>query len=84
MAFTALEPPPPTPTTYTIKKGDTLSKIAKSFGVTAQQILTANPQIKDPNKIKIGDVITIPTSVPSEIIDSTSPSPSDDSGSSAP
>jgi LysM repeat protein len=75
----------PTQTTYTIAKGDNLSKIAKKFGVTQAQILTANPQIKDPNKIKIGDVIIIPLAIPSEIIDSTSPSASPgDSASTSP
>ena len=73
----------PTPTTYTVVKGDNLLKIAKKYGVTQAQILTANPQIKDPNKIKVGDVIVIPLAIPSEIIDSTSPSPAE-SASSAP
>jgi len=83
VSFVATTPPAPTPVTYEIKKGDNLSKIAKSFGVTQAQLLTANPQIKDPNKIKVGDVINIPSATPSEIIDSTSPSPNG-SASSAP
>ena len=37
-----------------------MSKIAKKFGLTVDQVLAANPQIKDPNKIKIGDEIVIP------------------------
>lgn len=48
--------------TYTIKKGDTLGKIAKEYlGSTSkwQKIAKANPSI-DPNKLAIGDVITIP------------------------
>jgi len=73
----------PTPTTYTIAKGDNLLKIAKKFGVTQAQIRTANPQIKDPNKIKIGDVIVIPLAIPSEIIDSSSPSASPDASASS-
>ena len=48
-------------TTYTVKGGDTLSKIAKAFGVTVDQIALANPQIKDINKLNIGDVLNIPT-----------------------
>jgi hypothetical protein len=55
--------PTPTPLTYTVVRGDTLTKIAKKFGVTVEQILAANPQIKNPNNINVGDVIVIPTGV---------------------
>jgi LysM repeat protein len=47
-------------TTYTIKKGDTLSAIAKRYGTTVDAILKANPNIKNPNLIKVGQVINIP------------------------
>lgn len=46
--------------TYTIKAGDTLSKIASQNGVTLAQLLQANPQITDPNRIKVGDVLNLP------------------------
>jgi len=46
--------------TYTVKPGDTLSKIAKRKGVTLAQLLQANPQIKNPNKIRVGQVINVP------------------------
>jgi LysM repeat protein len=47
--------------TYEIKKGDTLSKIAKSHGVTVAAIQHVNRElIKDPNKISVGWVIHIP------------------------
>lgn len=36
---------------YTVKKGDTLSGIAKKNGTTVAAILALNPKIKDPNKI---------------------------------
>ena len=36
---------------YTVKKGDTLSGIAKRNGTTVAAILALNPKIKDPNKI---------------------------------
>jgi nucleoid-associated protein YgaU len=52
--------PEPTPTIYVVKKGDTMSKIANKFDVTVDQLLAANPQIKNPNKISIGDEVTIP------------------------
>ena len=48
--------------TYTVKAGDTLSKIAKRSGITLAQLLQANPQIKDPNKIKVGAVLNLPDS----------------------
>jgi LysM repeat protein len=53
-------PPQPTPTIYVVRSGDNLGKIARRFGTTIDAILKANPQIKDPNKIKVGDQITIP------------------------
>jgi len=44
----------------TIKKGDTLSEIAKSKGLTLRALLGANPQIKNANKIRIGQKINLP------------------------
>ncbi|HET7031094.1 MAG TPA: LysM domain-containing protein [Candidatus Limnocylindrales bacterium] len=58
------EPPAPTPGLYTIKKNDTLSKIAAANGITVEELLAANPAIKDPNKISLGQQIIIP--LPSE------------------
>jgi hypothetical protein len=52
--------PAATPTIYFVRAGDNLAKIAKRFGTTIDAILKANPQIKDPNRIKVGDQITIP------------------------
>jgi LysM repeat protein len=46
--------------TYTVKTGDTLSKIAARNGLTLAQLLQANPQISDPNRIKVGDVLNLP------------------------
>ena len=42
---------------YSVKGGDTLSQIAKRRGTTLKALLAANPQIKDPNKIRIGQKI---------------------------
>jgi LysM repeat protein len=53
--------PAATPILYTIKKNETLSKIATAHGITLQQLLDANPSIKNPNKIVEGQQITIPT-----------------------
>lgn len=46
--------------TYTIKAGDTLSKIAARNGLTLAQLLQANPQITNPDRINVGDVVNLP------------------------
>lgn len=46
--------------TYTVRSGDNLSKIAAAHGVTLAALIAANPQIKNPNLIHVGDVVTIP------------------------
>jgi LysM repeat protein len=66
--------PAPTAHVYVVQKGDLLSKIAQRFGVTVEQILSANPKIKDPNKIKAGDQIIIPDAAPTTVIEEASPS----------
>ena len=53
-------PPAPTPQVYVVKAGDNLGKIAKKYGLTIDQILAANPAIKNPNKISLGQEIVIP------------------------
>jgi LysM repeat protein len=45
---------------YKVKKGDTLSEIARDNGTTLKKLKEANPQIKDLNKIKLGQAIKIP------------------------
>lgn len=44
--------------TYTVKSGDTLSAIAAKYGTTYQALAAANG-IADPNKIYVGQVITV-------------------------
>lgn len=46
--------------TYRIVRGDWLSKIAIRCGVSLQDLLAANPQITNPSRILVGQVITIP------------------------
>lgn len=60
--------------TYTVKAGDTLSKIAARNGLTVAQLLQANPQIVNPNKINVGDVLNLPNG--SSATDNTQPLPS--------
>lgn len=45
--------------TYTVQKGDYLTKIAKNCDVTYDSLLKANPEIKDPDLIYVGQVIRI-------------------------
>ncbi|ODS54858.1 MAG: peptidoglycan-binding protein [Acidobacteria bacterium SCN 69-37] len=57
-------PTPPRAQAYTVKSGDTLSKIAKEFYGDATKypkIFEANrDQLSDPDKIKVGQVLQIP------------------------
>jgi len=57
-------PAPKANRTYTVQSGDTLSKISKQFYGDANkymQIFEANrDQLKDPNVIKVGQVLKIP------------------------
>jgi len=66
----SIEPTPtpaPTPTVHLVAAGDTLSRIATQYGLTLEQLLAANPQITNPNRISIGDQIIIPTPPPAEV-----------------
>lgn len=47
------------PQTYIVKRGDTLSKIAKKYGTTWQNLMKLNPAITNPNKIYVGQTIRI-------------------------
>jgi LysM repeat protein len=55
-------PPLPTPFVYTVVRDDTLSGIAARYGLTVPELMKANPQIKNENKLGIGDRLTIPVS----------------------
>jgi LysM repeat protein len=58
-------PPEPTPVVYVVKSGDSLGKIANRYDLTVEQIMAANPEIKNPNKISVGQEIVIPVPEPS-------------------
>ena len=45
---------------YTVKQGDYMSKIAKSNNITLEELQKANPQIKDFNRVFVGDIIHVP------------------------
>jgi len=46
---------------YTVKAGDTLSKIAQQYGVSINQLVTAN-NIANPDRIDVGQHLSIPES----------------------
>lgn len=58
----SLPTPVPTlaPVTYRVRSGDSLGKIATRFKRSIGQLVTANPEITDPNHIEIGQLIVIP------------------------
>lgn len=48
---------------YTIKAGDTFYNIARTFGISLDSLLAANPGV-DPNRLYVGQVICVPTTTP--------------------
>ena len=57
---TAEQPSPsPTPFTYTVQRGDTISSIALKFGVSMDALQAANPEIS-PNAMSVGQVLKVP------------------------
>ncbi|MDQ3870136.1 MAG: LysM peptidoglycan-binding domain-containing protein, partial [Chloroflexota bacterium] len=52
--------PNATSRSYTVARGDTVERIARRFNITVRELLAANPRITDPNRIRIGDRLTIP------------------------
>lgn len=47
------------PTTYKVRRGDTLSGIASEFGTTVK-ILSALNEIDDPSRLRVGQVLQLP------------------------
>jgi LysM repeat protein len=52
--------PSPTPFTYQVKSGDTLSGIADKFGVKLDALLAANPEV-NANAMSVGTTLKIPS-----------------------
>jgi nucleoid-associated protein YgaU len=44
---------------YVVKSGDTLARIAKAHGTTAEEIAKAN-NLADPDRLKVGQKLLIP------------------------
>ena len=55
---------PATSGSVKVKRGDTLSQIAKAKGTTIKAIMAANPSIKNANMIRVGQTIKIPADAP--------------------
>ena len=47
-------------TSYTVQSGDSLTKIMRKFGVERWEILLANPQITNPDVLRVGLKLQIP------------------------
>jgi LysM repeat protein len=47
----------------TVKAGDTLTAIAKDKGVSLQELIAANPQIANPDMIRPGEKVAMPSAV---------------------
>jgi spore coat assembly protein SafA len=53
---------------YTVVKGDSMWKIATRYQVGVDEIILANPQVKNPSLIYPGQILTIPL-IPKAITD---------------
>jgi predicted chitinase/LysM repeat protein len=56
----ALQPDPITVEELEVKAGDTLTAIAEEKGLPVQAVIDANPQIKNPDLIRPGEVVSLP------------------------
>ena len=59
-ALTGISLPTPTPFTYVVVQGDTLSSIAQRNGITLEALLSANPGVS-PTALSVGTKLVIPT-----------------------
>lgn len=47
--------------TVRARPGDTLARIGKRFGITTVEMIKANPTLKNPDKIAVGQIINVPS-----------------------
>jgi len=75
---------------YTVRNGQSMYSIARSFGISLEALMQANPQLMNPNRLHVGQTIIIPLapeperiieingfvfpSVPDEVLQNTLPS----------
>lgn len=55
-------------TSYTVRPGDTMWSVAVKHGISLNDLITANPQIKNPSLIVTGQIINIPSTSTSTYI----------------
>ena len=65
--------PTPAPVIHVVRSGDTLFAISQEYKVSIEVILGANPQVGNPDNLKIGEQLLIPNVLPNVEI---SPTPS--------
>ena len=53
-------PAPGAPGVYVVQDGDIFGRIAQKHGVSQKALLDANPGLKDPNRIQIGQKLNVP------------------------
>ena len=59
---------------YTVRLGDTLSKIAAAHGTTLEALLGANPRYRQqPERIQVGDAIVVPGEDPPGLAEAAAP-----------
>ena len=59
---------------YTVKSGDSLSRIAKAHDLSLNQLLALNPEFKaNPNDVNIGDTLLVLTEFGEIVLVSASP-----------
>ena len=46
---------------YTVRRGDTLYAIARRYGLPLGCLIAANPKLADPNRIRAGQPLYVPT-----------------------
>lgn len=45
---------------HVVKQGDTLWKLSKAWGIPLEDMIKANPQLKNPNELAVGEFVFIP------------------------
>lgn len=53
---------------YRVRSGDTMRKIARAFRVPLAQLVAANSQIANPDIIRVGEVINVPPTAPTDTV----------------
>ena len=56
---TPTTPPSPTPNTYTVQAGDTISSISEALDISMEELMAAN-RLSNPDELSVGQVLIIP------------------------